>query len=185
MAEHVRMVRIRVALFGALFCALVAVPAWAADALPVTVPVVVPPGGAAHSASVQPKSAGSVVRQQEPGLPYDPLRPPASLLKQHEAPAEAKEPPLQLESLQSTGTRRVAVISGQRVMVGQSVREYRVLSLDNRQAVLQGPQGRLVLWLVPALHGQSAVAKPAQTDATTKESAGVSEKTTPSIGERK
>jgi hypothetical protein len=184
MAEHVRMVRIRVALFGVVLGAL-AVPAWAADAPPVTVPVIAVPGGAAHQAGVPLKTADSVVRQQEPGLPYDPLRPPASLLKQHEAPAEAKEPPLQLESLQSTGTRRVAVISGQRVMVGQSVREYRVLSLDNRQAVLQGPQGRLVLWLVPALHGQSAVAKPAQTDATTKESAGVSEKTAPTIGERK
>jgi len=189
MAEHVRMVRIRVALFhvlsGALFGALVAVPAWAAESLPVTVPVMATPGSAAHSANVLPKPASTLVRQQEPGLPYDPLRPPASLLKQQEAPAEAKEPPLQLESLQSTGTRQVAVISGQRVMVGQSVREYRVLSLDNRQAVLQGPQGRLVLWLVPALHGQSAVAKPAQTDATTKESAGVSEKTAPTIGERK
>ena len=189
MAEHVRMVGIRVALLrvlpGALFGALVALPAGAADAPPATVPVMATPDSAAHPAGVQPKPAGTLVRQQEPGLPYDPLRPPASLLKQHEAPAEAKEPPLQLESLQSTGTRRVAVISGQRVMVGQSVREYRVLSLDNRQAVLQGPQGRLVLWLAPALHGQRAEAKPAQTDTATKESAGVSDKTAPTIGERK
>lgn len=119
-----------------------------------------------------------------PAMPYDPLQPPAGLQAPVADLAGRQEVPLQLESVQTTGNRRVAVISGQRVLPGQTVRDYRLIGLDNRQAVLQGPQGRLVLWLAPALHDQAG--DPAvETNVKKVNTAGVSVQVTPSIGERK
>ena len=141
-----------------------------------------PPVYVAGQAAVPLGGPAAYTAQQAQALPYDPLRPPASLQTPHDAGEAKPEQALQLESVQTTGARRVAVISGQRVMPGQRVRDYRVISVDNRQAVLEGPQGRLVLWLAPALHGQNPAAT---TDTIKQESAGVSEKTAPSIGERK
>lgn len=179
MVEHVSMI----GKYVLLACAVCAMHEAAAETMaePARKAPAIDAGGPAATLPKAPVAAG---QRQDPALPYDPLRPPASLLAPHEGSEEKQEPALQLESVQTTGSRRVAVISGQRVMPGQRVRDYRVISLDNRQAVLQGPQGRLVLWLVPALHGQ-AQSSAARADTVKKDSAGVSETTAPSIGERK
>lgn len=180
MAEHVSVIRV----IGTLTCALLVVPGVAAEGAGNAIRKA-PPVYVAGQTAVQPLDAPAVNAAPRPlTLPYDPLRPPASLQTAHEESDAKPESALQLESVQTTGSRRVAVISGQRVIAGQRVRDYRVISIDNRQAVLDGPQGRLVLWLAPALHGQGQ-SPAAKTDTMKQESAGVNEKTTPSTGERK
>jgi hypothetical protein len=87
---------------------------------------------------------------------HDPLRPLASALTTQTADAvRAVEAPLVLQSVLLSSQRKLAVISGQQLSVGQSIRGYKLHSLTSRQAELIGPQGRLVLWLVPALNADS------------------------------
>lgn len=179
MAEHVSVIRA----VGMLVCAVLAVPGVTAEGVGDAARKV-PPVAVARQATVPSGIPVPAAAPRPPALPYDPLRPPASLQTLHEEGEAKPEQALQLESVQTTGARRVAVISGQRVVPGQRVRDYRVISVDNRHAVLEGPQGRLVLWLVPALHGQTQ-SPAAKTDTMKQESAGVGEKIAPSIGERK
>ncbi len=98
---------------------------------------------------------------------FDPTRPPASVLAP-QAETITQNAPLQLQSVLLSPQRQVAVISGQSVLVGQSIRGYRLRTLTNRQAELQGPQGRLTLWLIAPLDSKPspAVAKepPSQGD---------------------
>lgn len=84
---------------------------------------------------------------------FDPMRPPAELrLPQAGAVSHGvgEDGPLVLQSVLISSQRQVAVINGQSVLPGQSIRTYRLLSLNNHKAELQGPQGRLSLWLLPA-----------------------------------
>ncbi|MDP5240243.1 hypothetical protein Q9Q94_11940 [Uliginosibacterium sp. 31-16] len=99
---------------------------------------------------------------------FDPTRPPASVLAPQAEVTSPQEAPLLLQSVLLSPQRQVAVISGQSVLVGQAIRGYRLRMLTNRQAELQGPQGRLTLWLIAPLDSNPspAVAKvpPSQGD---------------------
>lgn len=89
---------------------------------------------------------------------FDPTRPLVSVLVpdavQGTSPAEA---PLVLQSVLLSPQRKQAVISGQSVALGQSIRGYRLINLGSHQAELQGPRGRLTLWLLAGLHPDPAV----------------------------
>ncbi len=78
----------------------------------------------------------------------DPTRPPAEFLLSGTASAPVSEP-LVLQSVLLAPQRQIAIINGQRVEVGQKIRGMELLSLSEKQAVLQGPQGRITLYLLP------------------------------------
>lgn len=130
--------------------------------------------GGAQESSAAPLQAG-VVR-------YDPTRPPTFV---PEVPTHDAEPPLILQAVLATAQHQVATISGHRMTIGQTLRSYRLIALNNHQATLEGPQGHLVLWLAPALHGASTSMSSKKPDDIKKETVGAVEKTAPSLGERK
>lgn len=90
---------------------------------------------------------------------YDPTRPPPAFLPPAMQPAAASAPaekPLVLQSILLSPQRKIAIISGQSVKVGQSIRGYQLLSLGSSEAQLQGPSGILILKLLPAQVPESA-----------------------------
>lgn len=79
----------------------------------------------------------------------DPLRPPPGFITGAAASASASgEAALQLQSVLLAPGRQIALIGGRTVAVGERIGDYRLLSLTERRAVLQGPQGRLLLYLI-------------------------------------
>lgn len=79
----------------------------------------------------------------------DPLRPPAGFGTGGGAVQES-DSVLLLQSVLLAPGRQIALISGRSVAVGGRIGDYRLVSLTARAAVLQGPQGRLQLQLVPS-----------------------------------
>lgn len=103
---------------------------------------------------------GLVVQFAQAETFFDPTRPLVAGLVPETGPlSSAAEAPLVLQSVLLSPQRKLAVISGQNVTLGQSIRAYRLVTLSNRQAELQGPQGRLTLWLLSDLHPDVAVTK--------------------------
>lgn len=85
----------------------------------------------------------------------DPTRPPAAFLAgAASAPAEA---PLQLQAILLSPQRKVATINGEQLAIGDRIRGYTLVSLGAQQAILQGPQGRIQLNLLP---GQAIKRRP-------------------------
>lgn len=81
----------------------------------------------------------------------DPLRPPSGFSEGAAGLKEAEsDSALVLQSVQLAPGRQLALISGRSVAVGGRIGDYRLLSLSAREAVLQGPQGRLQLQLIPS-----------------------------------
>lgn len=78
----------------------------------------------------------------------DPLRPPAGFVAGETGQAEAPEEALVLQSVLISGAHREAVINGQLLTPGQSIRGYRLKSVDEQGARLEGPQGALTLKLL-------------------------------------
>ncbi|WP_018609060.1 hypothetical protein [Uliginosibacterium gangwonense] len=82
---------------------------------------------------------------------YDPTRPPAAFLPgaPTAASSAAIEAPLVLQSVLLSPQRKSAVISGQSVAIGQSIRGYQLRSLGPSQAQLYGSNGMIILKLLP------------------------------------
>ncbi len=80
----------------------------------------------------------------------DPTRPPAAF---ENAPAATEAKAGNSAGLQTVilrkGRKPVAVINGETVELGGKVGEATLVKLSEREAVLQGPQGREVLHLTP------------------------------------
>lgn len=94
--------------------------------------------GAAHGALAQG------------GLP-DPTRPPAAMvdLQAPASPAVTGAPVLQ--SVLISRERKSAIIGGKTVELGGLYGEARLIGLSDSEAVLQGPEGRTVLHLLPGV----------------------------------
>lgn len=92
----------------------------------------------------------------------DPTRPPAAwLARDAAADPAAGGRRLQTVVLPRRG-KPVAVIGGQRVALGEAYGEAKVIRITEKEVVLQGPEGREVLELVPEVEKRPAPrAKPA------------------------
>lgn len=89
----------------------------------------------------------------------DPTRPPAFLTGSGgQSPMTLTGPVLQ--SVLISADRRSAIISGERVDLGGKYGESRLTGLTEADAVLEGPQGRTVLKLVPSVEKQMTDAQP-------------------------
>lgn len=89
----------------------------------------------------------------------DPTRPPAGWLDQPDAVQAGGEPAgLRLQSvLMPQRGKPVAVIGGYTVTLGGRVGDARLVSLTEREAVLQGPDGVTRLYLTPDVKKQMIV----------------------------
>jgi len=84
---------------------------------------------------------------------YDPTRPPPAFLPpamQQSAASAPVEKPLELQSILLAPQRKIAVINGQSLKPGQSIRGYQLLSLGSSEARLLGPDGIITLKLLSA-----------------------------------
>jgi len=88
----------------------------------------------------------------------DPTRPPAAWLEQPGAVQAAEGGGLRLQSvLMPQRGKPVAIIGGKTVTVGGRVGDARLVSLTEREAVLQGPDGVTRLYLTPDVKKQMIV----------------------------
>lgn len=95
-------------------------------------------------------------RGAAPGAPLaDPTRPPAHLGHAGPAVTSAAAGPV-LQSVLISAERRSAIISGERVELGGKFGEARLTGLTEAEAVLEGPQGRTVLKLLPRIEKRAA-----------------------------
>ena len=78
----------------------------------------------------------------------DPTRPAPAFLPSTAASTPAVTP-LVLQSILLGPQRRIAIINGQRLEIGQKIRGLELIALTSTQAILQGPQGRITLHLLP------------------------------------
>ena len=95
-------------------------------------------------------AAACAAAQAAPAYLPDPTRPPALLGPQaNEAAATAAAP--ELQSVLISPRRRVAVISGRAVQVGDKVGEARVARITDSEVVLRSGQDTQVLKLFPQI----------------------------------
>lgn len=82
---------------------------------------------------------------------YDPTKPPAAFLPGAPTAASSatQEAPLVLQSVLLSPQRKAAIINGQSIALGQSIRGYQLRSLGPSQALLYGPKGTITLKLLP------------------------------------
>lgn len=86
-----------------------------------------------------------------PARAVDPLQPPPGFGVAGAGVAAAEEQPV-LQSVLLSAQRKIALINGRSIPLGGRFGSYRLIELDARSAVLQGPQGRLKLYLMPAMN---------------------------------
>lgn len=98
--------------------------------------------------------AGAAGGQGQPAA--DPTRPPAHFTSPRAAGASAASGPV-LQSVLISGTRKSAIISGERVELGGTFAGARLTALREAEAVLEGPEGRTVLRLVPDVTREPSV----------------------------
>lgn len=95
--------------------------------------------------------AGSSASQAALAQPLgDPMRPPAAVAAPPE-PGEASKTAARLQSVLISPGRRVAVIDGRLVRVGERVGDATLVAISESQVVLQGPGGRETLKLIPVI----------------------------------
>jgi MSHA biogenesis protein MshK len=98
---------------------------------------------------------------QNASLP-DPMRPPSSVIE----PAAVAKAGVVGSGLQTVilrkGATPMAVIDGKTVKLGGKVGEARLVKLSESEAVLNGPNGREVLRLTPAVEKTIERSKPAK-----------------------
>jgi MSHA biogenesis protein MshK len=84
---------------------------------------------------------------------HDPMRPPPAFLPGSPPPTALSAPaekPLVLQSVLLSPQRKQALISGQRVALGQSLRGYQLVGLSSTEARLLGENGIVILKLLSA-----------------------------------
>lgn len=83
---------------------------------------------------------------------YDPTKPPAAFLPGTPTAQSSAtlETPLVLQSVLLSPQRKAAIINGQSIALGQSIRGYQLRNLGPSQAQLSGPKGTITLKLLPA-----------------------------------
>lgn len=85
----------------------------------------------------------------------DPMRPPAAANEREGGVAVAAESGVQTVILRPGGNS-IAVINGQYLAVGDKLGDKRVLKIGESEVVLQGPGGREVVKLIPAIEKMPA-----------------------------
>jgi MSHA biogenesis protein MshK len=88
----------------------------------------------------------------------DPTRPPMGMGSDAAAMAEAGGPVLQSVKIPKKG-KPVAVIGGQQVVLGEMYGDSRLISLNENEAVLEGPGGIEHLRLTPGIEKTNIVVK--------------------------
>jgi hypothetical protein len=88
----------------------------------------------------------------------DPTRPPLAMGGDAAALAEAGGPVLQSVMIPKKG-KPTALIGGQLVVLGGLYGESRLVSLTDREAVLEGPAGTERLYLTPGIEKINIIAK--------------------------
>lgn len=86
--------------------------------------------------------------QAQQDLP-DPTRPPAALIGEQSRSGAALATGPVLQSVLISRERKTAIIGGERVELGGKYGEARLVRLSDAEAVLEGPEGRTVLRLLP------------------------------------
>jgi MSHA biogenesis protein MshK len=81
--------------------------------------------------------------------PSDPTRPPNATPTSAAAPTDVDAGRLVLQSVLVAPDRRVAVVSGVPLTIGDEVRGHRLLRVTDAEAVLHGPAGPVTLKLYP------------------------------------
>lgn len=93
------------------------------------------------------------------GVLPDPTRPPASMIDlQGPAGAAMATGPV-LQSVLLSRERKSAIIGGERVELGGLYGDARLIRLSDSEAVLEGPEGRTVLRLLPGAQRTPSVAR--------------------------
>jgi MSHA biogenesis protein MshK len=90
----------------------------------------------------------------------DPTRPPAAWLTPSDSavPGQADAGAMRLQSVKMPQRGKpVAVIGGKTVVLGEQIGEARLIRLNEREAVLQGPDGVTHLYLTPEVEKQMIV----------------------------
>lgn len=88
----------------------------------------------------------------------DPTRPPAGSALAVDGAGEAAAPLLQSVMIPKRG-KPTALIGGQQVVLGGKYGDSRLISLTEREAVLEGPAGTEHLYLTPGIEKTNIVAK--------------------------
>lgn len=88
----------------------------------------------------------------------DPTRPPAGSVQAAESAGEVAGPLLQSVMIPKKG-KPTALIGGQQVVLGGKYGDSRLVSLTEREAVLEGPSGTEHLYLTPGIEKTNIVAK--------------------------
>lgn len=88
----------------------------------------------------------------------DPTRPPAAMAAPEPEAGEASGPLLQSVKIPKKGPP-VALISGQQVRLGGRYGDSRLIRLNEREAVLDGPAGTLHLVLTPGIEKTNITTK--------------------------
>lgn len=125
------------------------------------------------------EGAGAAASSGAPGL-ADPTRPPMALAEgEPKDEAKPSEPPpagLQTVILRK-GAKPLAIINGQTVELGGTVGDARLVSLSETEAVLQGPNGKEVMRMIPAVERKAVLPPEPQEDAKAAAKSGVRKKT--------
>jgi MSHA biogenesis protein MshK len=81
----------------------------------------------------------------------DPTRPPAALLGSPGSNPSAITAGPVLQSVLESADRKAAIISGERVELGGRYGQSKLVRLTDSEALLEGPEGRTLLRLVPGV----------------------------------
>ena len=100
-----------------------------------------------------------VVFDARAAIQHDPMRPAAPFLPQPQqqthAPDMENHDTLVLQSIIFSSQRKIAIINGQYLHIGESIGAYKLKGLSANQAQLQDSEGRLyLLELVPGIRNQ-------------------------------
>lgn len=88
----------------------------------------------------------------------DPTRPAQEYLPTVLRASAVSESALLLQSILLSPQRKVAIINGRAVMVGDRIQGYQLQSLDNRSATLKNTHGVITLQLLPVIRSERAPA---------------------------
>ncbi len=89
----------------------------------------------------------------------DPTRPATAVVAGLDSAAEASSAPVLQSVLLPQKGKPVAIISGQRVSLGEMFGERRLVRLNEREAVLEGPLGGERLPLTPGIEKKNVTAR--------------------------